>query len=340
MSLRFLLFLQFLITIPKDKMNRIITYILLIIIISLLIFGFDKLLSDKKVQLPGTNEQYYKIVSLPIPETLSFAGEEMPLDIFYVKEGLDRELSVNTYWHSATLQIIKKSQRWFPLFDSILAANNVPVDFKYLAVIESGLSNVTSPAGAVGYWQFLKGTAKDYNLEVNKEVDERYHVEKATEAACKYFLKSYEKFGNWTLVAAAYNAGNNGITTQIERQKSGSYYDLLLSDETTRYIYRIAAMKIIFENPEVYGFYIDGDDIYPNISTHTVIVNNSIDDWADFAKQNGISYKILKYFNPWLRQDYLKNRKKKTYIITIPNSPFNMTHESIILENNGITTIN
>lgn len=320
-------------------MNRIFTYILLFLIIGLLIFGLDRFVIHKESQLPGTNEQYYRIVSVPQPDTISFAGEPMPIDIFYVNEALDRELSVNTYWHSSTLQIIKKSQRWFPLFDSILIANNVPTDFKYLAVIESGLANVTSPAGAVGYWQFLKGTAKDFDLEVSKEVDERYNVLKATEAACRYFLKSYEKFGNWTLVAAAYNAGNRGVNTQIERQKSGSFYDLLLSDETTRYIYRIAAMKIIFENPEIYGFYINDNDIYPVIPTHNVVVDYKIEDLADFAKLQGISYKILKYFNPWLRQNYLKNKKKKEYIIIIPDSPFNMTHESIILENNGITTI-
>lgn len=321
-------------------MNRIITYIFLVIIIVLLIFGFDRLISNKQSQLPGTNEQYYKIVSVPLPDTLFLAGEEMPLDIFYVREALDRELSVNTYWHSSTLQLIKKSHRWFPLFDSILKANDIPSDFKYLAVIESGLSNVISPANAVGYWQFLKGTAKEYGLEVNKEVDERYHIEKSTEAACKYFLKSYEKFGNWTLVAAAYNAGNRGVTKQLERQKSGSYYDLLLSDETSRYVYRIAAMKIIFENPESYGFYIDDIDIYPPIKTHTILINNKIEDLADFAKINRISYKILKYFNPWLRQNYLKNKKKKAYYIQIPDAPYDMTHEEIILSRNGIIISN
>ena len=320
-------------------MNRFLNYILLLILIGLLLLGLDRFVIQKKSELPGTNEQYYKIVSVPIPDTLSFAGEAIPLDIFYVREALDRELSVNTYWHSSTLQIIKKAQRWFPMYDSILQANNVPLDFKYLSVIESGLANVTSPAGAKGYWQFMKGTAKDYGLEVNKEVDERYNVEKSTEAACKYLLKSYEKFGNWTLVAAAYNAGNRGISKQIERQKAGSFYDLLLSDETSRYIYRIAALKLIFENPEIYGFYLEEEELYPQIPTHMVEINDEVEDFADFAKLHGINYKILKYFNPWLRQNYLKNRKKKTYKIIIPDPPFNMTHEAIILKNNGIVTI-
>lgn len=317
-------------------MNRIVTYIFLIIIIVLLIFGFDKLISNKQTKLPGTNEQYYKIVSLTLPDTLFFAGEEMPLDLFYVKEALDRELSVNTYWHSSTLQLIKKSYRWFPLFDSILNANGIPLDYKYLAVIESGLSNAVSPSNAVGYWQFLRGTAKEYGLEVNKEVDERYNIEKSTEAACKYFQESYDKFGNWTLVAAAYNAGNKGIKKQLERQKSASYYDLLLSEETSRYIYRIAAMKIIFENPEAYGFYLKESDIYLPISTHNILIDGKVDDLADLANDNGISYKILKYFNPWLRQSYLKNKKKKKYYIQIPDPPYDVTHEEIILNQNGI----
>ena len=321
-------------------MNRIVTYIFIIIAIILLIYGFDKLIRNKQSQLPGTNEQYYKIVSVRLPDTLYLAGEEMPSDIFYVREALDQELSVNTYWHSATLQLIKKSYRWFPLFDSILNVNGIPVDFKYIAVIESGLTNAISPSGAVGYWQFLKGTAKEMGLEINKEVDERYHIEKSTEAACKYFLESYEKFGNWTLVAAAYNAGNKGITRQLERQKSGSYYDLLLSDETSRYVYRIAAIKLIFENPELYGFYINENDLYSPITYSNLLVEDKVENLADLAKINGISYKILKYFNPWLRQNYLKNKKKRKYYIKIPDAPYDVTHEDIILEQNGIITSN
>ncbi len=320
-------------------MGRIITYILLLLTIILLIIGLDG--SDNSAsQMPGTNEQYYKIVSVPLPDTLSFAGEEIPLDLFYVREALDRELAVNTYWHSSTLQIIKKSGRWFPMFDSILDANGIPDDFKYLAVIESGLSNVRSPAGAVGYWQFLKGTAKDYDLVVDKEVDERYNVKKSTVAACDYFNESYEKFGNWTLVAAAYNAGRRGITKQIERQKASSFYDILLNEETSRYVYRILAMKLIFENPEIYGFYIDPEDYYPIIPTKKIKVDGKIDNFADFSKKYGISYKLLKEFNPWLRQNYLKNRKDRTYFIEIPEAPYNLTHEEIVLKKNGLVIQN
>ena len=318
-------------------MNRSLTYFLLIVLVVLLTIGLDNWWQQRyQERLPGNNEQYYRIVPLEIPLELKFAGEEVPLDIFYVREGLDRELSVNTYWHSSTLQIIKKSHRWFPVIDTILERYGIPADFKYLAAIESGLSNVISPAGAVGFWQFLKGTAKEYDLEVNKEVDERYHVEKETEAACRYFLKSYEKYGNWALVAASYNAGTNGIDRLMEKQKAGSFYDLLVSDETNRYLYRILAMKLIFEDPVAYGFYIGEDDYYLPIPYHTVKVKGKIDDWADFAKEQGISYKLLKYFNPWLRQPYLKNKSKKTYEIKIPDPPYNLTHEQVILIQNGI----
>ncbi len=317
-------------------MKKTVSYILLLLVVVALIFGLDQWRQQQHRSLPGTNEQYYKIVPLNLPDSLEFSGEMVPLDLFYVREALDRELSVNTYWHSSTLQLIKKSNRWFPMIEKTLAENQIPDDFKYLALIESGLANVRSPAGAVGYWQFLKGTAKDFGLEVNKEVDERYHVQKSTKAACDYLMESYAKFGNWTLTAAAYNAGNKGVTRQMDRQKSASYYDLLLNEETARYVYRILAMKLIFENPTNYGFYVEEEALYPQIPTRTVVVDGPVESWADFSVTHGISYKVLKYFNPWLRQVYLKNKKKKTYHILIPESPFDRTHEELILSENGI----
>jgi hypothetical protein len=317
-------------------MKKLIVYLLLLFLIIALIFGFDSWRQRVKRQLPGTNEQYYKIVSLHLPDTLTFAGEEVPLELFYVREALDRELSVNTYWHSSTLTLIKRSHRWFPMIDSILKNNGIPLDFRYLAVIESGLSNVISPAKAVGFWQFLKGTAKEYDLEVSKDVDERYNRLKSTQAACAYFQDSYEEFGNWALVAAAYNAGKNGISRRMEKQKASSYYDMLLSDETSRYLYRILAMKLIFESPESYGFYLDESEVYLPIPTHSVVVDTKVESWADFAKEYGLSYKLLKYFNPWLRQTNLRNRKNKTYLIQIPDPPYDLTHEDIVLKKNGI----
>lgn len=314
-------------------MRRLFASLFTFLIIILLVIGIDFWVNRSKKDIPGTNEQYYKIVSLPIPDTLSFAGEMVPLDIFYVRESLDRELSVNTYWHSSSLQIMKKAHRWFPVFDSILKKYDVPADFKYLSIVESGLTNAVSPAGAVGFWQFLKGTAKDYGLEVDRDVDERYNVYKETEAACKYFRDSYEKYNSWTLVAAAYNAGNSRVSVLMDIQKAKTYYDLLLSEETSRYVYRILAFKLIFEDPESYGFYLDDEDYYKPIPVKFVEVNDRIDSWADFAADHGISYKLLKYFNPWLRDESLRNRRKKTYQIMIPEAPYNITHEELLNHN-------
>lgn len=310
--------------------NKIFARILLLVIILLLFVGFDTWIRRSEKASPGTNVQYYKIVPLPIPASLSFAGEQVPLDIFYVTEALDRELTVNTYWHSSTLQLIRKSTRWFPVFDSILDSHGVPRDFKYLCVIESGMSNVISPANAVGFWQFIKSTAEEYGLEVSREIDERYHVLKSTEAACRYLLDSYEIYKDWTLVAASYNAGRNGITSRMEEQKAGSYYDMLLPEETSRYVYRILAVKLIFENPEAYGFYLEETDYYRPIPTRTVEVSGKVPSWGDFAKSHGVSYMVLKYFNPWLRQTDLKNRRKKTYTITLPEPPYDLTYEKVM----------
>lgn len=315
-------------------MDKTFARILLILLVVLLFFGADLWYKKSTKVAPGSNEQYYKIVSMPIPDSMAFCDQEVPLELFYVRESLDRELAVNTYWHSSTLRLIKKSNRWFPVFDTILSKYGIPADFKYLCVIESGMSNVVSPAGATGYWQFMKSTAQEYGLEVSKDVDERYHVVKSTEAACEYLLESYEKYHDWALVAASYNAGKNGINRQLERQDVESYYDLLLSEETSRYVYRILALKLIFENPEAFGFYLNEHDYYQSIPVHYVSVDSKVKSWAAFAKEQGISYKLLKYFNPWLRQKDLKNKKKKTYQISIPDPPFNVTHEEILLKTN------
>ena len=260
----------------------------------------------------------YRIFSLPLPEKLDFAGESVPMDQMDVRERLDRELLVNTYWHSNTLLCIKRAARWFPVVEPILQANGVPEDFKYLAVIESGFTNVVSPAGASGFWQFIESTGKEFNLEINDQVDERYHVEKATQAACNYLKEAYAKFGSWAMAAASYNMGIGGPIRQMERQQQNAYWDLLLNDETGRYVYRILAMKYIMNNADQYGFVIRPSDLYEPFQYTTVTVDSSITDLATFSKQFSVSYKALKLLNPWLRQNYLKNKERKSYSIKIP----------------------
>lgn len=257
--------------------------------------------------------------SVYLPETVSFAGEPMPIERFDVREALDRELLSNAYFHSQTIRYIKLAPRYFAMIEPILKEEGIPDDFKYLALAESGFNpRAVSPARAVGLWQFLKGTAKDYGLEVNDEVDERYHIEKSTRAACRYLKDAYEKFGSWALVAAAYNCGPDGIKKQIERQKEDSYYDLLVTTETARYVYRIVALKLILSNPEKYHFYIDDAEKYPLIPVKEVKITTAVPDLADFAQQHGINYKLLKDFNPWLRDNMLTNPNGKTYVVKIP----------------------
>lgn len=263
-----------------------------------------------------------KIFSLVLPDRAEFAGEEAPLGLYYVREGLDRELMVNTYWHSSTLLMLKKSNRYFHLIVPILKKNNIPEDFKYLALIESGLTNIQSPAGAAGFWQFVPATGKNFGLEISDQVDERYHVEKATEAACKLLRGSYNKYGSWTLAAAAYNVGEGRISKELERQKASSYYDLYLPEETMRYVYRIIALKLLYEHPTEYGYFIRKKDLYPPIPTYTVSIDSSISNLPVYAKSMKINYRLLKEFNPWLRSDKLTNAGKKKYVITLPKKGF------------------
>jgi hypothetical protein len=303
-----------------NKFFYITLILLLSVIASLLLFQSfsekqEQVIIEKEVLPPMT---ILPVHSVEIPETLDFANEGVPMGLFYVKESLDRELLVNTYWHSSSLMLFKRANRWFPVIEPILKKNGIPDDFKYLALIESGLQNVTSPAGAKGFWQFLKSTAREYGLEVNSGIDERYNVEKSTGAACRYLNDSYEKYANWTLVAAAFNAGNRRISEQLNKQKVETYYNLLLSEETSRYVFRILAVKTIFNNPESYGFQLKEEDLYPPIPTKTVTVTQTVHNLVDFANEHHITYKTLKYFNPWMLKDYLPNRSRRTYHIKIP----------------------
>jgi membrane-bound lytic murein transglycosylase D len=252
------------------------------------------------------------------PTAVDFAGEAAPLYISDVRERFERELLVNANLDATTLLIIKRANRAFPVIEPILAKNGVPDDFKYLAVIESGLLNAVSPAGAKGVWQFMENTAKEHGMEVGSEVDERYHLEKSTEAACKYLLGAKQRFGTWTLAAASYNGGITGVGRQIDIQKVTNYYDLLLTDETARYVFRILALKEIMKNPQLYGFEILPEELYSLLPVKKVVVDSSITDLADFAKSQGINYKILKIHNPWLRSTKLTNPARKKYDLDIP----------------------
>ena len=266
---------------------------------------------------------------IELPESMTFCGEEVPLDLFYVRERLERELMVNTYRHSATILLLKRTTRWFPVMEPIMEKNGLPEDFKYLSMIESELTNAVSPSKAVGFWQFLEGTGKEYNLEINKEVDMRYNVEKETVAACKYLKDSYRKFGSWTLAAAAFNCGNGRITKTQNEQRVDSYYDMILPEETQRYMFRILALKLITENPEKYGFQISDNGWYRPYETKTVKVVQSIPDLTDFAYNQGTNLKLLKYFNPWLRGNSLTISSGNSYEIKIPTGDFAKTHRKM-----------
>ncbi|MBK8497870.1 MAG: lytic transglycosylase domain-containing protein [Flavobacteriales bacterium] len=264
----------------------------------------------------------YKVFSLTLPNELSFCGEPVPLDRIDVRERLDRELLVNTYWQSNTLLAHKRANRWFPLIEEVLRREGVPEDMKFIALIESNLTNVTSPAGATGYWQFMKETALHHGLEVNGEVDERYHVEKSTVAACRYLKNGHYKYGSWALAAASYNLGQGGVDKQLGRQKQESYFDLLLPEETARYVYRVLAMKEIIRDPERYGFHLRRKDLYPPYATRTLYVSTPIPDLAAFAIANGTDYKTLKLLNPWLRDTKLTNREGRSYSLLLPGEGF------------------
>ncbi len=262
--------------------------------------------------------QGYRIVSPELPNYLEFAGEKIPTENFEVLERMEREFLSNTYWHSATILAIKRANRWFPVIEPILKKNNIPDDFKYLAVAESNLENVISPAGATGFWQFMKPAGEKYGLEINSQVDERYDVEKSTEAACKYLRDSYDMFGSWIVSAASYNMGQDGVQKQRERQKVKNYFNLVLNSETSRFVARIVSLKYILQNPEKYGFDIKTEDKYEPLDYSEVTLDSSVADLADYATSLGVNYFILKMYNPWLRDNYLSNKTKTAYTIKLP----------------------
>jgi len=264
----------------------------------------------------------YNVYALQVPENLDFSGEKMPLDNPDILERMDRELLVNTYWQSNGLLMFKRANKYFPIIEPILAKHGIPDDFKYLAVIESGLTNARSPAGARGVWQIMKTTGREYGLEVNTNVDERYNIEKATEVACEYLKNAKENLGTWTLAAAAYNGGNSGVFKRLKSQNVSNYYDMLLGEETGRYVFRIVALKEILTHPDIYGFNFRDKDLYTNIPTYKVEVDSAVTDFSKFAEHFGINYKILKIHNPWLRESHLNNKSGKQYQIDIPEEGY------------------
>jgi membrane-bound lytic murein transglycosylase D len=298
----------------------------LIILFAYIIFNESRgrtsptVMSDEEVAEPQytMDDGPLPAISFDVPENASFAGEPMPLNLPDVKERLDKELQINTYFHSNTIFLIKRAKRWLPQIEKILKKHNIPEDFKYLPLIESNLMNVVSPAEAVGYWQILKTSGKEFGLEISNEVDERYDPLKATEAACKYLNQSYRKFGSWTLVAASYNRGMGGVERAIENQGEKNYYDLFLNEETSRYVFRIVAIKEIIENPSRYGFRVNPKHLYQEERLKYVEVDETIKDLVTFAKQKGTNYKLIKRHNPWLRDDRLTIKKGKKYRIAIP----------------------
>ncbi len=283
---------------------------------ALLIFAVQDAPSDDNLEKKIIND--YNVYALNIPQNLDFAGERLPLENPDVLERMDRELLVNTYWQSNGLLMFKRANKYFPTIEPILEKYGIPEDFKYLAVIESGLLNVTSPAGARGVWQIMKTTGRENGLEINSNVDERYHLEKATEVACKYLLTAKKKFGTWTLAAASYNAGMAGINRRLKEQNVLDYYDLLLGEETGRYMFRIVALKEILNHPEKYGFNFRYKDLYQPIETFEIEVDSAVTDFVRFSEEFGINYKILKLHNPWLREKHLNNKSRKLYKIKIP----------------------
>lgn len=303
-------------------------YIITFIGLPLALYGAMQLFSFSKNEVVEKEEYQhsfntdYKIYALNLPSNLLFAEEKVPLQLVDVQEKLDRELLVNTYWQSNTLLYLKRAHKYFPIIEPILKENGIPSDFKYLAVIESGLTPIVSPAGATGFWQIMKTTGKQYGLEINSEVDERYHIAKSTQAACKYLNEAYKKFGSWTLAAASYNMGMGGLNRQITKQKVDSYYDLKLNTETGRYVYRIIAAKEILSTPEKYGFQFRENQLWNKIQTEPLTIDTSITDLASFSKEIGLNYKILKEYNPWLRSNKLTLKTVKSYTMDIPKKEF------------------
>ena len=296
----------------KLRLFNNISLVAILFFVFLVSFGISKTRF-----LTNGNESNYQIYPISIPKKVSFAGEEIILDENDLVERMDKELLVNTYWQSNTILLIKRANKYFPQIEKILVEEDVPLDFKYLALIESGLENVTSPRGAKGFWQIMKTTGKEFGLEINSNVDERYNLDLSTRLACKYLKKAKDKFGSWTLAAAAYR-GINGVQNKISSQNQTAYEDILFGEETKRYVFRIIALKNIIESPESFGFYIEKEQMYKPIKYKRIKIDIPINNLSDFSKNLDLNYKNFKIHNPWLLENHLNNKSRKVYIISIP----------------------
>ena len=284
----------------------------------ILLLSFEEFELKKLTAFNSHEEDTYNVYALKLPPTIEFSYEAVPLDKPDIRERLDKELLVNTYWQSNMMLLLKRANKYFPLIEEILKEEGLPDDFKYLAVIESSLENVRSPRGAKGFWQIMPNTAREYGLEVNSNVDERYHIEKSTRVACTYLKKAKKRFGSWTLAAASYNRGIFGIDRLLKKQITDNYYDLLLNTETSRYIFRILAVKEIMSNPQRYGYVYKPEDLYQQIPVRKIGIDTAINNIARFAKDQSVNYKIIKIHNPWLIENHLNNKSRKYYEIDIP----------------------
>jgi len=312
----------------RQQYISVLTSTAIILVFSQLFIYSSQIKSDDELHIKQFNMKY-GIFAIAQPQGLSFSGENIPIHSPEIWQRLDKELLKNTYWQSNTLLYFKKANKYFPVIEPILKMNNIPDDFKYLALIESGLENVVSPAGAAGFWQILKGTAKEYDLEVNSSIDERYHLEKSTQAACEYLNQAFTKFGSWTMAAASYNMGKNGAERSINQQGTDNYYNLYLNSETSRYIFRIIAVKEIMENPRKYGFMFRDKDLYYLPEYKIIEVDSTIPDLYAFSEENGINYKLLKKFNPWILKSVLPDESRRKYQIKIPTNPSSLVFEDI-----------
>ncbi|MDX9773840.1 MAG: lytic transglycosylase domain-containing protein [Bacteroidales bacterium] len=264
------------------------------------------------------DESLFTAASWAIPENVTFAGEPLPLQYFDTRESLDRELNATAYRHGSTLLTIKRAERYFPEIEKILRENGIPDDFKYLACAESDLGNVISPVGATGFWQIMENTGREAGMTINKEIDDRYNLEKSTRFACDYFKRAYERFGSWTMAAASYNNGFSGLNEQVQIQKETNYYNLLLNEETARYVFRIVSLKLVISDPSRYGVSVEPEERYRPVAYREVKVDTSVTSFEQFARNFDTNYKILKFLNPWLRKPFLTNTGGREYIIRVP----------------------